>query len=88
MKKSPAVNTDKPVTPIDNNRKARNDKNRLKRAENKPAMEAQKPFNNPFAVAFHQSKKNGMNHSSKGTAFMRIKTMSSLSVGYASMIKI
>jgi uncharacterized protein len=59
MKKSPAVNPDKPVTPKDNDRKARDDKHRPKRAENKPAMGAQKPFNNPFAEAFHQPKKNG-----------------------------
>jgi uncharacterized protein len=53
MKKSSAVNTDNPVPPEDSDRKVRDNKHRLKRVEIRPVKEAQKPFNNPFADAFH-----------------------------------
>ncbi|MCX5858174.1 MAG: Tex family protein [Deltaproteobacteria bacterium] len=53
MKKTPALKTDKPVPSEDSDRKVRDDKPRLKRVEIRPAKEAQKPFNNPFADAFH-----------------------------------
>jgi len=59
MKKFPALNADKPGKSKESDQKARDDKHRLKRAEAKPVREAQKPFNNPFADAFHHRKKNG-----------------------------
>ncbi len=59
MKKFPAENADKPGKSKESDQKARDDKNRLKRADAKPAREAQKPFNNPFADFLHQRKKNG-----------------------------